>query len=139
MAPLKEGTSDKVVQENINCILNKDGCGYDPPYRDPARDSYTPAQAAAIAYAKAGRRKNTGKKESAPKKTKDSEVKGNKTTKKEEEKPDVKKPGSDIKIPEGWRAQQPGGDTRTSKKNQPSRMKKKINLLLRRTSKCLMR
>lgn len=128
MAPLKEGTSDKVVQENINCILNKDGCGYDPPYRDPARDSYTPAQAAAIAYAKAGRRNNTGKKGSAPKKTKDSEVKGNKTTKKEEEKPDVKKPGSDIKIPEGWRAQQPGGDTSTSKKNQPSKKKEEDKL-----------
>ena len=128
MAPLKEGTSDKVVQENINCILNKDGCGYDPPYRDPARDSYTPAQAAAIAYAKAGRRNNTGKKGSAPKKTKDSEVKGNKTTKKEEEKPDVKKPGSDIKIPEGWRAQQSGGDTSTSKKNQPPKKKEEDKL-----------
>lgn len=57
--PLKQGSSDKVIQENISCILKKDGCGYDPPYLDPKRTEYTPAQAAAIAYAKAGRRNNT--------------------------------------------------------------------------------
>ena len=56
--PLREGSSDKVIQDNIKCILNKDGCGYDPPYKDKSREEYTPAQAAAIAYAKAGKRKN---------------------------------------------------------------------------------
>lgn len=55
--PLREGSSDKVIRENIKCILEKDGCGYDPPYKDPSRKEYTPAQAAAIAYAKAGKRK----------------------------------------------------------------------------------
>lgn len=59
--PLREGSSDKVIQDNIRCILDKDGCGYDPPYRDPSRKEYTPAQAAAIAYAKAGKRKPKGK------------------------------------------------------------------------------
>jgi hypothetical protein len=56
--PLREGSSDKVIQDNIRCLLEKDGCGYDPPYMDPARKEYTPAQAAAIAYSKAGKRKN---------------------------------------------------------------------------------
>ena len=59
--PLREGASDKVIQDNIRCLLEKDGCGYDPPYKDPARKEYTPAQAAAIAYAKAGKRKPKGK------------------------------------------------------------------------------
>ena len=56
--PLRKGSSDKVIQDNIRCLLDKDGCGYDPPYKDPARKEYTPAQAAAIAYSKAGKRKN---------------------------------------------------------------------------------
>lgn len=55
---LREGSSDEVIRDNIRCLLEKDGCGHDPPYKDKARDSYTPAQAAAIAYAKAGKRKN---------------------------------------------------------------------------------
>jgi hypothetical protein len=55
---LREGSSNKVIQDNIRCLLEKDGCGYDPPYKDPAREEYTPAQAAAIAYSKAGKRKN---------------------------------------------------------------------------------
>jgi hypothetical protein len=55
---LRSGSSDEVIQDNIRCILEKDGCGYDPPYKDKARKEYTPAQAAAIAYAKAGKRKN---------------------------------------------------------------------------------
>ena len=55
--PLRSGSSDKVIQDNIRCLLEKDGCGYDPPYMDPARKEYTPPQAAAIAYAKAGKRK----------------------------------------------------------------------------------
>ena len=40
--PLREGSSDKVIQDNIRCLLEKDGCGYDPPYMDPARKEYTP-------------------------------------------------------------------------------------------------
>ena len=56
--PLREGSSDKVIQDNIKSLLDGDA-GYDPPYRDPARKEYTPAQAAAIAYAKAGKRKNS--------------------------------------------------------------------------------
>jgi hypothetical protein len=55
---LRSGSSDEVIQDNIRCILEKDGCGYSPPYKDKARKEYTPAQAAAIAYAKAGKRKN---------------------------------------------------------------------------------
>ena len=132
--PLREGSSDKVIQENIKCILDKDGCGYDPPYKDPGREEYTPAQAAAIAYAKAGRRNNTGKKTSSSKKTKSvktqeintpgakkEEPKGDKSpaqSAKPETETDTKKPGSDIQVPDGWSVQQPGGDT-TSKKNQP--------------------
>lgn len=130
--PLKQGSSDKVIQDNIRCILDKDGCGYDPPYKDPARDEYTPAQAAAIAYAKAGRRNNTSKKTSASKKTKSVKTQEIKTPEAKKEEPkspaqsakpetetDTKKPGSDIQVPEGWKVQQPGGDTDTSKKNQP--------------------
>ena len=54
---LREGSSDKVIQGNIKALLDGDA-GYDPPYKDPARKEYTPAQAAAIAYSKAGKRKN---------------------------------------------------------------------------------
>jgi len=69
--PLREGSSDKVIQDNIKSLLDGDA-GYDPPYKDPARKEYTPAQAAAIAYAKAGKRKNSaetlkGQKQSASK------------------------------------------------------------------------
>ena len=130
--PLKQGSSDKVIQDNIRCILDKDGCGYDPPYKDPAREEYTPAQAAAIAYAKAGRRNNTGKKTSTSKKTKSVKTQELKTPEGKKEEPkspaqsakpetetDTKKPGSDIQVPEGWNVQQPGGDIDTSKKNQP--------------------
>jgi len=68
--PLKSGSSDKVVQDNIKAILAHDGsAGYDPPYMDPARDKYTPEQAAAIAYAKAGRRNNAGGYKGKPDKT----------------------------------------------------------------------
>jgi hypothetical protein len=135
--PLKQGSSDKVVQDNIRCILDKDGCGYDPPYKDPAREQYTPAQAAAIAYAKAGRRNNTGNKTSASKKTKSVKTQEIKTPEAKKEEPkspaqsakpetetDTKKPGSDIQIPEGWTTQKPGGDTSTSKKNQPPEKEK---------------
>lgn len=128
--PLKQGSSDKVIQDNIRCILDKDGCGYDPPYKDPAREEYTPAQAAAIAYAKAGRRNNTSKKTSASKKTKSvktqelktpegkkEEPKSNAQSAKPETETDTKKPDSDIQVPDGWSVQQPGGDT-ISKKNQ---------------------
>lgn len=135
--PLRQGSSDKVVQENIKCILDKDGCGYDPPYLDPARDEYTPAQAAAIAYAKAGRRNNVGKKTSTSKKTKSvktqevktpegkkDEPKGDKSTSpaqsaKKEKDTDTKNPANNIQIPDGWKTQQPGGDIDNSKKNQP--------------------
>jgi len=135
--PLRQGSSDKVIQENIKCILDKDGCGYDPPYKDPAREEYTPAQAAAIAYAKAGRRNNVGKKTSASKKTKSvktqelkspegkkDEPKGDKSTSPaqsatKEKETDTKNPANNIQIPDGWKAQQPGGDTNSSKKNQP--------------------
>jgi len=55
--PLRKGSSDEVIQDNIKAILEKEA-GFDPPYKDPARKEYTPAQAAAIAYAKAGKRKN---------------------------------------------------------------------------------
>lgn len=132
--PLRQGSSDKVIQENIKCILDKDGCGYDPPYKDPGREEYTPAQAAAIAYAKAGRRNNTGKKTSASKKTKSVKTQELKTPEAKKEEPkggnspaqsakpetetDTKQPGSDIQVPDGWKVQQPGGDT-TSKNNQP--------------------
>ena len=54
--PLREGSSDKVIQDNIKALLDGDA-GYDPPYLDHARKEYTPAQAAAIAYSKAGKRK----------------------------------------------------------------------------------
>ena len=144
--PLRQGSSDKVIQENIKCILDKDGCGYDPPYKDPAREEYTPAQAAAIAYAKAGRRNNVGKKTSASKKTKSvktqelkapegkkDEPKGDKSTSPaqsatKEKETDTKNPANNIQIPDGWKAQQPGGDTNSSKKNQPPEEKTDNNV-----------
>jgi hypothetical protein len=83
--PLREGSSDEVIQDNIRCILEKDGCGYSPPYKDKARKEYTPAQAAAIAYAKAGRRKNSpevlkGEKQTQSKQKPSKEDKEEKTT-----------------------------------------------------------
>jgi hypothetical protein len=62
--PLKEGSSKETIQHNIEGILDK-RYGYDPPYKDPNREEYTPAQAAAIAYAKAGKRKPSGDSESS--------------------------------------------------------------------------
>lgn len=125
--PLRKGSSDKVIQENINCILKKEGCGYDPPYKDPAREEYTPAQAAAIAYAKAGRRNNTGNKStSSSKKTKSVKTSNLKTPKGKEEQKDkspqtpaqsdntnVKEKdtkSSSPQVPEGWKVKQPKGD-----------------------------
>ena len=87
---LREGSSDKVIQDNISCILNKDGCGYDPPYKDPARKDYTPAQAAAIAYAKAGKRK-----------AKAETLKGNKQTRAKETSDNCET--ESLSVPEGWR------------------------------------
>lgn len=124
--PLKQGSSDKVIQENIKCILEKNGCGYDPPYKDPSKEEYTPAQAAAIAYAKAGKRNNVGKKTSASKKAKGVEDRKLKTPGNGKAKPDKPqgkkeekgKPGQNIKVPDGWKVQEPGGKANTSKKNQ---------------------
>lgn len=96
--PLREGSSDKVIQDNIKMLLDGDA-GYDPPYKDPARKEYTPAQATAIAYAKAGKRKN-----------KSETLKGEKQTQSKQ------KPSSDTSdntessgpiIPEGWRTVNP--------------------------------
>ena len=113
--PLREGSSDKVIQENIECLLNKDGCGYDPPYKDPSREEYTPAQAAAIAYAKAGKRKSSGKKSTGSKKTKSvktSKEKFSESTSAEqqgESSPTVqpnyteKTNNTGLRIPDGWR------------------------------------
>lgn len=96
--PLREGSSDKVIRENIQSLLNGDA-GYDPPYKDPARTDYTPAQAAAIAYAKAGKRK-----------PKDETLKGNKQTQSKQSKPESKKEETSdncetgcLSVPEGWR------------------------------------
>jgi hypothetical protein len=124
--PLKQGSSDKVIQENIKCILDKNGCGYDPPYKDPSKEEYTPAQAAAIAYAKAGKRNNVGKKTSASKKAKGVEDRKLKTPgngkakpgKSQGKKEEKGKPGENIKVPDGWKVQEPGGKADTSKKNQ---------------------
>jgi hypothetical protein len=97
--PLREGSSDKVIQDNIKALLDGDA-GYSPPYRDPARKEYTPAQAAAIAYAKAGKRKNSSE-----------TLKGEKQTK-SKEKPTEKESSSATSdnnestgpiIPEGWK------------------------------------
>ena len=90
---LRGGSSDKVIQGNIKCLLDKDGCGYDPPYMDPARKDYTPAQAAAIAYAKAGKRK-----------AKAETLKGEKQTQSKQEKEtadNCEQQGP--MIPDGWR------------------------------------
>lgn len=98
--PLREGSSDKVIQENIQSLLNGDA-GYDPPYKDPARTDYTPAQAAAIAYAKAGKRK-----------PKDETLKGNKQTQSKQSAPENSKKNEetsdnsenfDFVMPEGWK------------------------------------
>lgn len=87
--PLREGSSDKVIQENIKALLDGDA-GYDPPYKDPARTEYTPAQAAAIAYAKAGKRKPS-----------DETLKGNKQTQSKDTSDNCEQPGP--MVPEGWR------------------------------------
>lgn len=92
--PLREGSSDKVIQANIKSLLDGDA-GYTPPYKDPARKEYTPAQAAAIAYAKAGKRR-----------AKDDTLKGEKQTrsKQEDDSADNSEPlGSPI-IPDGWKS-----------------------------------
>jgi hypothetical protein len=96
--PLREGSSDKVIQENIKSLLEGDA-GYDPPYKDPARTEYTPAQAAAIAYAKAGKRKPSAE-----------TLKGNKQTQSKQSKPEKKEPETSdnsealgFSVPEGWR------------------------------------
>ena len=100
--PLREGSSDKVIQDNIRCLLEKDGCGYDPPYMDPARKEYTPAQAAAIAYAKAGKRK-----------AKAETLKGEKQTQSKQKSKKSEKVTSDNTestgplIPDGWKAINP--------------------------------
>ena len=90
--PLRAGSSDKVIQSNIKALLDGDA-GYDPPYLDPARTDYTPQQAAAIAYAKAGKRK-----------AKDATLKGEKQTQskqKEEASDNCEQQGP--MIPDGWR------------------------------------
>lgn len=98
--PLREGSSDKVIQDNIKSLLDGDA-GYDPPYKDPARTEYTPAQAAAIAYAKAGKRK-----------PKAETLKGNKQTQSKQSKPESKKEETSdssenpsLIMPDGWRVQ----------------------------------
>jgi hypothetical protein len=99
---LREGSSDEVIQDNIRCLLEKEGCGYDPPYKDPARKEYTPAQAAAIAYAKAGKRKNKAE-----------TLKGQKQTQSKQKSSEEDKDTSDNTetkgpiIPDGWRAVNP--------------------------------
>ena len=97
--PLREGSSDKVVQDNIKCILDKDGCGYDPPYKDPARKEYTPAQAAAIAYAKAGKRKNKSETLKGEKQTRSKQTPSSDTSDNTESSGPI--------IPEGWRSVSP--------------------------------
>jgi hypothetical protein len=90
--PLREGSSDKVIQDNIKSLIDGDA-GYDPPYKDPARKEYTPAQAAAIAYAKAGKRK-----------AKAETLKGEKQTQSKQEKEttdNCEQQGP--MIPDGWR------------------------------------
>jgi hypothetical protein len=84
--PLREGSSNEVIRDNIRCILEKDGCGYDPPYKDPAREEYTPQQAAAIAYAKAGKRKGHVEKQ---------KQKASKAT--------VANASEHVAVPDGWR------------------------------------
>lgn len=87
--PLKEGSSKEIIRHNIEGILDKK-YGYDPPYKDPNREEYTPAQAAAIAYAKAGKRKPS----------EDSKKK------KGSESADSAEGTSSIQIPEGWSVSQ---------------------------------
>jgi hypothetical protein len=98
--PLREGTSDEVIQDNIKSLLDGDA-GYDPPYKDPARKEYTPAQAAAIAYAKAGKRRN-----------KSETLKGEKQTPSKSKKPKDSDTSDNTEssgpiIPEGWRPVNP--------------------------------
>lgn len=139
--PLKTGSDQATINDNISCILKGyktphaeggTGCGYDPPYKDPARKKYTPAQAAAIAYAKAGKRNNTGgggdggkkaKKEKPAEKPKTESKPPESPPKKKNEPIKAKKapapaPAPAPQVPDGWKVQQPGGDI-TSKKNQP--------------------
>jgi hypothetical protein len=99
--PLREGSSDKVIQENIKSLLDGDA-GYDPPYRDPARKEYTPAQAAAIAYAKAGKRKNTSEVLKGQKQTQSKK----KPAEKEPDSADNNESSGPI-IPDGWKLVNP--------------------------------
>ena len=94
---LREGSSDKVIQENIKSLIDGDA-GYDPPYKDPARKEYTPAQAAAIAYSKAGKRKNSAE-----------TLKGEKQTK-SKQKPSEEEKSDNAEAQEGQMAQ---GDVRS--------------------------
>lgn len=96
--PLREGSSDKVIQENIKSLLDGDA-GYDPPYRDPARKEYTPAQAAAIAYAKAGKRKNSSETLKGEKQTKSKEKQSSDTSDNNESSGPI--------VPDGWRLVNP--------------------------------
>jgi hypothetical protein len=95
--PLREGSSDKVIQDNIKSLLNGDA-GYDPPYMDPARREYTPAQAAAIAYAKAGKRKNSAETLKGEKQTQSKQKSSKEETSDNSENPN-------FMMPEGWRVQ----------------------------------
>ena len=95
--PLREGSSDKVIQENIKSLIDGDA-GYNPPYKDPARKEYTPAQAAAIAYSKAGKRKNSAE-----------TLKGEKQTK-SKQKPSEEEKSDNAEAQEGQMAQ---GDVRS--------------------------
>jgi hypothetical protein len=95
--PLREGASDEVIQDNIKALL--DGtAGYTPPYRDPARKDYTPAQAAAIAYSKAGKRKNSAETLKGEKQTQSKQKSSKEETSDNSENPN-------FMMPEGWRVQ----------------------------------
>ena len=134
--PLKSGNSDEVIQENIKCILDKAGCGYDPPYMDPNREVYTPPQAAAIAYAKAGRRNNTGKNRVKDRRADDVKKKKNEN---EDPKPKAKakakakaQPAKKEKalpqMPEGWKAKdeaakKPNPEVDNAKPTDPAELK----------------
>jgi hypothetical protein len=97
--PLREGSSDKVIQDNIKALLDGEA-GYDPPYKDPARKEYTPAQAAAIAYAKAGKRKNSSEVLKGQKQTKSKQKTEDKETSDNTE-------SQGPIVPEGWRSVNP--------------------------------
>lgn len=96
--PLREGSSDKVIQDNIKMLLDGDA-GYDPPYKDPARKEYTPAQATAIAYAKAGKRKNKAETLKGEKQTQSKQKSSSDTSDNTESSGPI--------IPEGWRTVNP--------------------------------